>query len=130
MPEHLTDIRDRILAALLPDIVFDGWTWQAAQAATVRAGYDRSMALAAFPGRLADVMAHFSDRADRQMLNRLAETDIAALKIRQRIRLAVETRLRVLEPWKEPVKLAAQYWGAPYRMAAAGRVTWRSAEVI
>jgi ubiquinone biosynthesis protein COQ9 len=130
MTQDVQDIRDRILASLLPDLAFDGWTWDGACKASVAAGYDRHMATAVFPGGLGDVLDHFSGWADRQMLERLKKTDPGSMRVRDRVRMAVAERFAVLAPWKEAVRMASRYWAVPYRAAHAGRLVWRTADCI
>jgi ubiquinone biosynthesis protein COQ9 len=130
MTEDVQDIRDRILASLLPDLAFDGWTWDGAVKAAMTAGYDRHMATAVFPGGLGDVLDHFSGWADRQMLERLEKIDPEDLRVRDRVRIAVQKRIEVLAPWKEAVRLASRYWAVPYRAGHAGRLVWRTADCI
>jgi ubiquinone biosynthesis protein COQ9 len=124
------EIRDAILARLLPNVVFDGWRWPAVEEAAAQAGYDRQMAQAVFPGRLPAVIDHFSSWADRRMLEGLANVDIASLRIRDRIRDAVLKRFEILEPHREAVKLALSFRLLPGRTLQAGKAAWRTADAI
>ena len=124
------DIRDAILLQALPDVIFDGWTMAVAERAAVNAGYDRSMVLAVFPGGLADFVGQLSDWADRQMLARLNEYDPESMRVRDRVRLGVVTRLEILDPYREQVRKAMIYWALPHRTSQAGRVVWRTADRI
>lgn len=130
MTKKITGIRDAILLALLPGVAFDGWSWEGARQAAEQAGYSADMADAAFPGGLKDIVCHFSDYADRQMLLALAGTDKESLRIRERIRHAVQTRFEVLEPHKEAVRMAGAYWIGPLRKWEAARLVWRTADLI
>jgi ubiquinone biosynthesis protein COQ9 len=123
-------IRDELLAQALPDVVFDGWTWDVVEQAALKAGYDKTMARAVFPGGLSEFVSHLSDWADRQMLEKLAHVDISAMRVRDRIHLGVMTRLDVLAPWREPVRRAMTYWTVPTRSLLAARSVWRSADRI
>lgn len=123
-------IRDEMLLQALPNIVFDGWTWDVAEQAAIAAGYDKTMARAVFPGGLSEFVSHLSDWADRQMLEKLEHVDNAAMRVRDRIHLGVMTRLDALEPWREPVRRAMTYWAVPTRSLLAGRCVWRSADRI
>lgn len=126
----MTEKRDRILMALLPDLAFDGWCWSAVENAALKSGFDPAMAEAVFPGRLKDAVAHFSDWADRQMMKRLSKTDSESMKVRDRIRLAVTERLDVLQPWKEAVRMSSRFWGVPSRAGQPAKLMWRTADVI
>ena len=123
-------IRDELLLQALPNIVFDGWTWDVAEQAAIAAGYDKTMARAVFPGGLSEFVSHLSDWADRQMLEKLEHVDTSTMRVRDRIHLGVMTRLDVLEPWREPVRRAMTYWAVPTRSLLAGRSVWRSADRI
>lgn len=130
MHESVVTQRDLILENLLPEIPFSGWTWPGVIAAAERAGLDPAMAAAVFPGGLADVVGHFSDWADRAMMAGLAGTDPESLRIRDRVALAVETRLMALQPHREAVRAALSFWALPTRGARAGGVVWRTADHI
>src|SRR5688572_22005043 len=130
MNKKITKIRDDILLTALPDIPFDGWTWEAVQRAAEKAGYKKDMASAAFPGKLKDALSHFSDYADRQMLETLKDTDPQELRIRDRVTLAVRRRLEALTPYKEAEKLAISFWVRPLRKWEGLRVCWRTADRI
>ncbi len=127
---NLDDIRDDIIETLLPDIVFDGLNWAAVTNAAAKAGFDKGMAEAVFPDRLRGAIAHFSDWADRQMMERLQDIDPGSLRVRDRIRAAVLARMEVLSPHREAVRLVISYWTLPPRGAKAGGVLWRTADRI
>src|SRR2546425_13298833 len=63
--------RDRLIAALLPDVAFDGWSRHTLRMAARRAGVPTGEALALFPRGAPDMVVSFSRWADRQMLDRL-----------------------------------------------------------
>ncbi len=121
-------IRDAILQQALPDIVFDGWVWGVAERAAIKAGYEKSMAGAVFPGGLPDFVAHLSDWADRQMLESLSDINPQDLRVRDRIKAGVLARIEALSPWREVLRLAMVYWSVPTRSLQAGRNLWRSAD--
>lgn len=130
MSKEIERTKDAILEALLPEVPFDGWSWQGVRQAAVAAGYDKAMARAVFPGKLNDVLAHFTLWVDRQMFERLADIDPEELRIRDRIKTAVMARFEVLAPYKEAEKLALSYWSLPQRSIRAGKVLWGSADRI
>lgn len=123
-------VRDAILVQALPNIAFDGWTWDVAVQAAQSAGYDKAMADAVFPGGLPDLVGHFSDWTDRQMLDGLKGIDPGSLRIRDRVKAGVMGRIEVMMPWREAARRAMIYWAVPTRHFQAGRVLWRSADQI
>ncbi len=130
MDQKTIHIRDKILLAALEDVIFDGWQWSVVEKAAEAAGYSTDMASAVFPERLPEVLKHFSDWADRQMLDVLGNVDIDTMRIRDRIKLAVLERLTILEPYKEAVRSASSYWLSPVRKLEGAKVIWGTADKI
>lgn len=128
--EELTARRDAILLALLPDVAFDGWTRAALLRGAELAAFEKEEALAAFPDGVPQVVAHFSGWADRQMLERLAEADLAAMKVRDRITLAVRTRLEVLAPYKEAVRRSVAVLAMPQHGGLGPRLVYRTVDAM
>lgn len=124
------DLQDQILAIALEDVPFDGWRWDIIETAAEKAGLDKDIALAIFPAGLSDVLRHFSDWADRQMLISLADINPNEMRVRDRIQRGVQTRLEILEPNKEAVRAASVYWLVPFRKIEAGKVVWQTADII
>jgi ubiquinone biosynthesis protein COQ9 len=63
--------RERLIAAILPDVAFDGWTVRALRRAARRLDMPEGEAVALFPRGAPDMIAAFSHWADREMLERL-----------------------------------------------------------
>lgn len=126
----LERIRDEIVLATLPNVIFDGWSHRALREGAEAAGYDPGMALRAFPDGVAEAVAHFSAWADRQMLAELERHDLAVLRVRERIALAIRIRLDALAPHKEAVRLALSFLALPQHVVLAGRLVYRTVDAI
>ncbi len=124
------DIQDQILLAALPHIAFDGWKWSVIEQACEDIELETDMAYAVFPDKIEDVLAHFSHWADRQMLAVLPEKPDENMCVRDRIYLAVQTRLEALKDHKEAVRAASVYWMVPTRKIQAGKLVWKTADVM
>src|SRR5438034_3090427 len=85
--------RDRLIAAILPDVAFDGWSRHALRLAARRAGVPAGEALALFPRGAADLVAEFSRWADRRMVERLGDD---GGRLSERVALALKLRFEVL----------------------------------
>lgn len=105
--------KDAILVAMLPDVAFDGWTGTTLRRGAEAAGFHAQEADAAFPGGPVEAACWFSDWADRQMVDALAGTDLTALKVRERVTLAVRKRLEILIPYREAVRRASSLLSLP-----------------
>jgi len=123
-------IQDEILEAALPNVVFDGWSWEMMCASAVEAGHSENVARGVFPEKMVGVMDHFADWADRQMLMALQDINPEDLRIRDRIRVAVLARFEVLNSYKDAVDQSLHFWIWPTRKLRAAKITWRTADVI
>ncbi|MFK7840130.1 MAG: COQ9 family protein [Bdellovibrionales bacterium] len=124
------DIKDAILKACLPNVVFDGWTWEMVCKTTEDIGYSVNIARGVFPEKMVSVLDHFADWADRSMLAAMQDNDPQSMRVRDRIHHAVMTRLEILEPYKDAVGQSSHFWMLPSRKARALKITWRTADVI
>ncbi len=122
--------REAILRAALAHVPFDGWTWAALERAAADAGLPAEVARAAFPGGPTEAVELFSDWADRRMLAALEAIDLDALRVRDRIRLAVRTRLEQLAPHREAVRAALAHLALPHNAGIGLRCLWRTVDAI
>ncbi len=122
--------RDALLLALLPDVPFDGWSRRALRDAAKRIGVSAAEAEALFPGGARDLIAAFSRWADRAMLERLEQRDLAAMKIHERVAAGVMTRLEILAPYREPVRRAFAILALPHNAPLAARLLYETVDAI
>jgi ubiquinone biosynthesis protein COQ9 len=123
-------LRDEILVASLPNVVFDGWSLQSLRDGTQTAGHEPSALLRAFPGGVTDAVEHFADWSDRQMLDRLEALPLAEMKVRERISLAVRTYFEVLEPYREAKRRQLSYLALPQNVALGLRLLYRTVDAM
>ena len=123
-------LRDELLEAALPHIMFDGWTRRALAAAASDLGRDPLEISRAFPGGMNDVVEHFSDLADRWMLDDLSSQNLRDLPIHEGVALAVHLRLERLIPYREAVRRALAFLALPGHQVMAARCTYRTVDVI
>lgn len=107
-PETAPEIalKDEVLLAMLPNIVFDGWSRHSFAEAGKSLGLSVEELARVFPGGADGARHWLDDWADRQMLARLAETEAAELRLSERVARALEARLDALSPYREAVRLA------------------------
>ncbi|HYC04174.1 MAG TPA: COQ9 family protein [Azospirillaceae bacterium] len=128
--DALTELRDRLLLAALPNVAFDGWTLAALRQGAETEGLSAAEAAAAFPGGVSELVEHFSAWADRQMLARLAKADLASMKVRDRITLAVRSRMEALAPHVEAVRRSVAYLALPQNAALGTRILYRTVDAM
>jgi ubiquinone biosynthesis protein COQ9 len=127
-PSPLDTIRRRLALATGENAVFDGWGAKAVEAAAIQAGVEPAQALLAMPKTSAALADLYIQGVDRALEERLPPETLATLKIRERIRRLVWTRLEIMGPAREAVRTALATFAMPQNLALAARIGWRSAD--
>ena len=122
--------RAALIEAMLPDVPFDGWSRAALRAAARRIGIPAAEALALFPDGPADFAACFSRWADSRMLDRLEALPLDEMRVPERVALAVNTRLEIVEPWREAVRRALVILALPQNTLLAMRLLYETIDGI
>ncbi|MGQ0533448.1 MAG: COQ9 family protein [Caulobacteraceae bacterium] len=122
--------RAHILEVFPAHAARQGWTDAAFKAAVADAGLSEGEAALACPKGAFDLFDAFAARADAAMLERLEEFDLAAMKVRQRVRAAVQVRIEVQQPYKEAARAMTRSLANPLRAPEAARLLWRTADHI
>ncbi|MDH5558094.1 MAG: COQ9 family protein [Alphaproteobacteria bacterium] len=130
MPQDRLRIRDELLIAMLPHVPFDGWTDTSVRRGAEEAGIDMTQARDAFPGGAADMVEHFSDWSDRQMLTALEEMDLPSMRVTERVRTAVKIRLRQAEPHREAVQRSLAFLAMPQNALLGAKLLYRTVDAI
>ena len=126
----LAELRPRLVAAMLPGVPFDGWSATARDAAADAEAIDRDIAALALPDAAAMTDA-YTLRADTLMTAALEQALAAgAMKVRDRIRFAVKTRLEHAEGEREAVRRALVVMSLPANAAMGARTLWRTADAM
>lgn len=105
-----------------------GWSKAMATAAGRQAGLSAPETELLLPKGPADLAALLSRRHDAAALTRLSAIDPASLKMRRRIRAAVEARLDAALADQAAVKRCAGWLALPGQTALAMRLVWESAD--
>ena len=122
--------REALIEAMLPDVPFDGWSRATLRAAAARIGMPVAEALALFADGPAEYAACFSRWADRRMLDRFASLPTDDLRASERIALAVNLRLEIVEPWREAVRNALAVLALPQHAPLALRLLYETVDGI
>ncbi|MDE1152931.1 MAG: COQ9 family protein [Micavibrio sp.] len=124
------DMQTRILEAALPDVAFDGWSDDLLDRAAARLGIARSVVDGAFPDGCTGLIRQFALWADDKTVAQLKPARMAALRVRDKIALGVETRLEVLMPYKAAVGAALAYMARPPRARHMPKIVWQTADAL
>lgn len=122
--------RAQILEAFTPHAARSGWTRAAFRAAVADAGLSEGEAKLACPRGAFDLFDAFANRADEAMLAGLSDLDLPSMKIRHRVRTAVQLRLEAQAGYKEAARAMTRALTRPDRTPEAARILWRTADRI
>ena len=110
--------------------MFDGWTRAAVDTAADQLGIDPAQARLAMPKSAAGMVDTYIQGVDRELEQRLPPDKLAALKIRERIRTLVWTRLVIMGPAREAVRRATAILAMPQNVPLGASLGWRSADLM
>jgi len=122
--------RAALIAAMLPNVAFDGWSRPALRAAARRVGMPADEALALFPNGAAELVACFSRWADVRMLDRFEAMVPEPSRVSESIALAIATRLEIIAPWREAVRRALSVLALPRHVPLGLRLLYETVDGI
>ena len=122
--------RAALVAAMLPNVPFDGWSRPVLRAAARRIGMPADEALALFPSGAAELVACFSRWANVRMLDRFEAMVPEPLRISESIALAIATRLEIIAPWREAVRRALSVLALPRHVPLGLRLLYETVDGI
>jgi ubiquinone biosynthesis protein COQ9 len=128
--ETLNDLRLRLAPLVAEAAVFDGWSAQAVRAAAVQAGVDEDVAAYAFREGAMDMIAAWTASTDLAMARARPASQLAALKVRERIRQLVLFRLDAIRGCEEALPRALAIMAMPQNAGTALKLGWRSADAM
>ncbi|MEZ6023832.1 MAG: COQ9 family protein [Hyphomonadaceae bacterium] len=122
--------RARILEAFPEHAAALGWTDAAFRAACRDVQISEGEAQLACPRGVIDLCEAFADRADQAMLDALEGLDLGRMKVRERVKAAVQLRVEAQAPYKEAARAMTRALTNPLRSPEAARLVWRTADRI
>ncbi len=129
-PKSDNVLKQAILKDVLKDAAFDGFTDSALAKAGKKAGTDKAALARLFPEGALSLIEFFSASMDEDMENKLRAIDLSKRKIRERIKLAVLTRLALLAPNKEAARRAAASLTLPMHAGRGAKLMYRTVDAM
>ena len=121
-------LQDKLLAATLPHVAFDGWTQAGLRAGAADAGLGANDVARAFPGGPIDAIEAFNRRADQEMVAAVAKLDTDAMRTRDKVTAAIRARFEWAAPHKEAVRRAFATLALPFNAPLALRMLHRTVD--
>lgn len=130
LPADLDEARRLVLAAAQIHVPFEGWGDAALVMAADDLGVDPGEARLLFPRGAADMIEWQLIEGDQQAAIQLAERDLSNMRVRDRIALAVRTRLEIDLAAPEAMRRTASWLAMPQNAARALRAGYRTVDAL
>ncbi|MBA3814036.1 MAG: COQ9 family protein [Alphaproteobacteria bacterium] len=122
------EIKKKIIKRALIHIPFEGWTQDVLERAAIEEGYDPSFGWRLFPSGPIEAISYWSHLLDQEMLHALLSPE--NLKVREKVTLAVKTRLMLLIPYREAARKTANFLSLPHHMARGTKLLYQTVNEI
>ena len=122
--------RRQLLEAALPHVAFDGWSWVSLRAAGEEIGLDAGRVENAFPGGPSEALELYIAEADRRMLQALEQHDLSAMKVHDRVALAIRLRLEQHARDREAIRRGLAVLALPQHTGLCLRTLYRTVDAI
>lgn len=124
--------RAKILAATVAHVPFDGWTWRTVARGARDAGFAEAEAHLAFPDGIREVAAAYSAELNRRMEATIEAraTELGAMKVRERVALAVRSRLESAAGEKEAVRRLVAFMALPENLGLGPKLLWEVVDAV
>jgi len=127
-PPDDAELRRAILEAALPRLAEDGFSEKTLNYAAASVDADAGTLARLYPRGGQDLVEAFSEWADDQMDATLKDTPLSEMKIRERIKAAVNARIAALRPYKEAARRAAAFLSLPQNAGIALKVLYSTVD--
>ena len=129
-PSPLAALRSRLALPTGENAVFDGWTRKAVDTAADTLGIDSDQARLAMPKTAVGLVEAYIHGVDDAMQERLPPDKLDGLKIREKIRTLVWTRLEIMGPAREAVRSALSILAMPQNAPIGLKTGWHTADLM
>ncbi len=124
-------IKQQILAAVLAQVPFDGWTATAYAHGIKQAGIDRGEVDLAMPGGIRGIIDLFGETTDRALQKRIREEPgFARLRVREKIAFGVRARLEILAPHREAMRRLMFWYAMPLHAPLGLKRLYKTVDLI
>ncbi|WP_298858445.1 COQ9 family protein [uncultured Sulfitobacter sp.] len=124
-----TSPKEQLLEAALMHVPFDGWSQATFDAATLDSGVERTVAESVCPRGAVDLAIAYHQQGDAEMVARMSEADLGAMKYSECVAAAVRFRLEAVED-KEIVRRGTALFALPMYAGDGAKAIWGTADAI
>lgn len=122
--------RDRLIAAAVAHVPFDGWSARTLALAAAETGVEPGVARLEFPRGGIDLLLGYHAARDLALPERLAALDLEGLRFRDKVAVAIDTRLDLVAGERDAVRRGVTLCALPNHAPDGARALWRTADTI
>lgn len=122
--------KDALANAILSHAAFDGWTQTAIAAGARELGRPVEEVERLFPGGAVEIIDWIDAQATARMQAALAARDLAGMKVREKIALAIRLRLEPLTAHREALRRATSVMALPFNAGRAASALYRTVDAM
>lgn len=122
------NLRETLLEAALPHVVFDGWSAATFAAAVSDSGAEPALAAALFPRKGLDLACAYHQAGDALLRRALREAPFEGQRFRDKIAGAVRLRLSFAD--REAVRRGTALFALPQNAPDGARLIWGTVDTI
>ena len=126
--ENRDEIKKQLLKRALVHVPFEGWSQDVLERAATEEGFDASYGWRLFPSGPMEAVSFWSHLLDQEMLQALPSPE--TLRVREKVTLAVRTRLALLTPYREASRKTATFLSLPHHIARGTRLLYQTINEI
>lgn len=112
--ENRDELKKQILMRALLHVPFEGWSQDVLERAAVEEGFDASYGWRLFSMGPTEAVSFWSQLLDQEMLEALPSPE--DLRVREKVTLAIRTRLTLLIPYREAARKTATFLSMPHHI--------------
>ncbi|KKJ76257.1 hypothetical protein WH95_13620 [Kiloniella litopenaei] len=105
----------QLLKALLSIVPFEGWSESALTEAGASCDLSSQDISILFPRGVTDVLRFYNQQLDHKVMETLEKNGLADMKVRDRITLAVRTKLELMTPDREAIRKGVSFFTMPLK---------------
>jgi len=122
--------KDALLEAMLPNVLFDGWSIAALKQGAAAIDLPESEIARLFPQGAEEARLWLDGWADRRMIDALPPEQLQGMRLHHRVAAAIKARLDLLLPYREAVRLAIGARVSPTGSVQAAQAAYRTVDAI
>lgn len=122
--------KSQLIEAMLPNVVFDGWTLKALDQGSESLGLPKIVGRELFDNEDMNLITHHSRMADQAMIAAMEAQDLDAMKVTEKVRLSLELRLRSQQDNREAIRRASSQLALPQHTALAAKLLYETVDAV